>query len=135
METVFNWVISQMDERPQEGNLYDVVVVVHWRRQGIRIVDGTEYFAETFGAYTCPTPSDIDFTSYPDLTFEQVCSWLDAGLDVPELDAIIDLKIDNLINPPIINLPFPWAPTTTTTTTTEAPVTTSTTTTTETTLA
>lgn len=108
MATVYNWVVSQMDEVPQEGSLLDVVVMVHWRRNATTEVDGKSYVADTYGAMSCPTPSATDFTAYPDLTFEQVCGWLDAGLDVPALDASLDTQLENLINPPIISLPLPW---------------------------
>jgi hypothetical protein len=118
METTYYWTISRLDTKPQEGNLIDVVVAVHWRRTGTSIVDDKTYSAETNGVYTCPTPSETDFTAYPDLTREQVVGWLDAGLDVPELDLNLDIQIENQINPPIINLPLPWIPSPTSTTTT-----------------
>jgi hypothetical protein len=56
----------------------------------------------------CTTPSETDFTAYPDLTQAQVEGWLDAGLDVPTIDANLDKQIENIINPPIIVLPLPW---------------------------
>ena len=130
-----NWVVSQMDTAPSADGLTDVVKVVHWRRQAQEVVNDVTYNADVYGSMACATPSETDFTAYPDLTFDQVCSWLDAGLDVAALDANLDAQIENIINPPLIELPLPWETTTTTTTTTEAPVTTSTTTTEETTLA
>lgn len=109
MTTEYTWVVSQMETRPQEGNLIDVVVIVHWRRTA-RAVDGDNiYYADTDGSMPCATPSETDFTAYPDLTFEQVCGWLDAGLDVPALNTNLDNQIENQINPPIIVLPNPWA--------------------------
>lgn len=108
MATIYNWVISQMDTKPQEGSLMDVVVAVNWRRNAT-LVDGDKtYFADVYGQMPCATPSPTDFTAYPDLTYEQVCGWLDAGLDVPALDLNLDKQIENLINPPIIVLPNPW---------------------------
>ena len=56
----------------------------------------------------CQSPSETDFTAYPDLTYDQICSWLDAGLNVAELDADLDSQIENIINPPIVTLPLPW---------------------------
>lgn len=109
MATIYNWVISQMDEVPQEGSLLDVVVIVHWRRNATTEVDGKEYVADIYGTMPCTTPSPTDFTAYPDLTFEQVCGWLNVGLDVATLDATLDTQLENLINPPIISLPLPWA--------------------------
>ena len=120
MEIIYNWVISQMDEKPQEGSLLDVVTCVHWRRNATIEINGKIYFADVYGAMQCGQPSPTDFTAYPDLTFEQVCSWLNEGLDVAALDANLYNQIENLVNPPLINLPLPWAPTTTTTT--EAPL-------------
>jgi hypothetical protein len=123
METaVYNWIISQMDTKPHEDGLTDVVVTVQWRRSAT-LVDGDKiYYADVYGSMGCATPSATDFTAYPDLTFEQVCGWLEAGLDVSSLDINLDKQIEDQINPPIIVLPNPWI--TTTTTTTEAPTTT-----------
>jgi hypothetical protein len=57
---------------------------------------------------SCPTPSETDFTAYPDLTQEQVEFWLDAGLDVSAIDNSLIIDIENQINPPIVVLPLPW---------------------------
>jgi hypothetical protein len=117
--TNFFWSVYQLDTVPQEGNLMDVVITVHYGRTA---VEG-EYTAYTYGTMGCQTPSETDFTAYPDLTFEQVCTWLDNGLDVPSIDAGLQQNIDNQINPPVIVLPLPWVPEPepTTTTTTMAP--------------
>ena len=109
MTNIYNWVISQMDEVPQEGSLLNVVVTVHWRRNATIEVDSKVYVADVYGAMGCTTPSPTDFTAYPDLTFEQVCGWLDAGLDVLALNTQLDAKLANLINPPIVR-PLPWVP-------------------------
>jgi len=102
--TTFTWVISQMDTKPTEDGLTDVVVTLHWTRIG---QDG-EIIVPCYGTMGCATPSSTDFTAYPDLTFEQVCGWLDAGLPVDEIDLGLQQQIDNIINPPVIVLPLPW---------------------------
>ena len=112
MATTFAWVINQMDTKPQEDGLIDVVVIVHWTRTA---QDG-DINVSSYGTMGCATPSATDFTAYPDLTYEQVCGWLNAGLPVAEIDLSLQSQIDNIINPPIIVLPLPWVPTTTTTT-------------------
>lgn len=108
MTTEYKWVVSQMDTAPSLDGLTDVVVVVHWRRNATAVADNSTYFADVYGSMGCQTPSATDFTAYPDLTYEQVCGWLDAGLDVPALDANLDAQIENQINPPTIVLPNPW---------------------------
>jgi hypothetical protein len=104
MSTTYQWVINQMDTKPTADGLTDVVVTVHWTRTA---QDG-EINVSSYGTMGCQTPSETDFTAYPDLTYEQVCSWLDAGLDVPAIDLGLDQQIENIINPPIIVLPLPW---------------------------
>ena len=100
----YQWVINQMDTKPTEDGLTDVVVVVHWTRTA---QDG-EINVSSYGTMGCQTPSKTDFTAYPDLTYEQVCSWLDAGLDVTAIDLGLDQQIENIINPPVIVLPLPF---------------------------
>jgi hypothetical protein len=99
------WLISQMDTAPSEDGLTDVVKTVHWRYEG---KDG-EYTAEVYGAMACATPSETDFTAYEDLTYEQVCTWLEAGLNVEAMDLNLTTQIENLKNPPIVNLPLPFS--------------------------
>lgn len=93
---------------PQEGDLMDVVSSVNYTRIASTVKDGVEYVANTYGIMPCQTPSSTDFTAYPDLTQEQVFSWLDAGLDVVTIDEELTVKIENLINPPLVVLPLPW---------------------------
>jgi hypothetical protein len=99
------WLISQMDTAPSEDGLTDVVKTVHWRYEG---KDG-EYTAEVYGAMACATPSETDFTAYADLTYDQVCEWLIAGLNVEAMDLNLATQIENLKNPPIVNLPLPFS--------------------------
>jgi hypothetical protein len=106
--TNYSWIISQLDTAPQDGNLHDVVKVIHWRYQGTEIVGDKTYTAQVYSSYGCAQPSETDFTAYPDLTEEQVVSWLEAGLDVSSLQANIDAQIENQKNPPIVNLGLPW---------------------------
>jgi hypothetical protein len=106
--TTFKWVVSQMDTAPSEDGLTDVVKVVHWRYQAEQVDGDKTYNAEVYGAMPCDTPSETDFTAYDDLTFDQVCEWLVEGNDVESIEINLDTQIENLKNPPIINLPLPW---------------------------
>jgi hypothetical protein len=99
------WLISQMDTAPSEDGLTDVVKTVHWRYEGKDV----EYTAEVYGAMACATPSETDFTAYEDLTYEQVCEWLVAGNNVEAMDLNLATQIENLKNPPIVNLPLPFS--------------------------
>jgi hypothetical protein len=108
MSTTYQWVINQMDTKPTEDELTDVVSCVHWSRKAERFVGGEPINVSVYGTMACQTPSSTDFTAYPNLTYEQVCGWLDAGLDVAAIDLGLDGQIDNIINPPIVVLPLPF---------------------------
>jgi len=111
MAIVYNWVVSSMVEYPTTpDNLTDVVFQVNWRRNATEVVGEKTYFADTFGALPVPAPSPEDFIPYADLTFEDVCGWLEAGLNTEEIDAGLAIQIQNLINPPTVSLPLPWLP-------------------------
>jgi len=107
--TEYKWVVNSMDCIPQENSLVDVVSVVHWTREATKYVGAEPIVVSVYGTMACQTPSATDFTAYPDLTYDQVCGWLDNGLPVVELDANLDQQIENIINPPIVTLPLPFS--------------------------
>jgi len=102
--TNYKWVINALNCVPKEGQMVDVVSVIHW----IREAEINNIIVSVYGTMNCSQPSETDFTAYPDLTYEQICSWLQQGLNVSELDANLDSKIENIINPKIITLPLPF---------------------------
>lgn len=104
------WIISSMDTAPSDDGLTDVVKTVHWRRDAKEVDGDKEYYGDVYGSMGCSAPDPMAFTPYDQLTFEQVCSWLDANLDVVALDASLDQQIANQKNPPIVQLPLPWVP-------------------------
>jgi hypothetical protein len=106
--TKYKWVINALDCVPKEGQMIDVVSIVHWVRIADTFLGAEPLQVYIYGTMSCPSPSETDFTAYPDLTYVQICNWLDAGLNVAELDANLDSQIENIINPPIINLPLPF---------------------------
>ena len=102
--TEYKWQINALDCIQKEGQMIDVVSIVHWSR----LAEQDDIQVSVYGTMTCGQPSETDFTAYTNLTYEQICSWLDAGLNVAELDANLDSQIENIINPPIVTLPLPW---------------------------
>jgi hypothetical protein len=108
MALTYNWVVSSMEEYPTSGSLTDVVFNVHWRRNATETVDDKQYYADIYGSLSVPAPSPEDFTPYADLTFEQVCGWLEAGMDVEALNTNLAAQIERQINPPVVSLPLPW---------------------------
>ena len=104
----YTWQIHQMDTKPQQGNLNDVVVNIHWERHATATESGKVYTMFLDGEMACSRPSETDFTAYPDLTYLQVCGWLDSGLNVSSIDNSLKSLIETKINPPTVVLPNPW---------------------------
>jgi len=105
MATVITWTVTAMNAYPQEDNLTDVVFNVHWTCAG---TDGT-YNASVYSTCSVPLASGT-FTPYPDLTQEQVLGWIWAnGVDQTTTEATVNQQIQNLINPPVVTPPLPWA--------------------------
>lgn len=104
----FNWVISAMDCKIQEGEMTDVVQTVHWRYNATEIVDGKTYFADIYGATNVGEPTPENFTSYSDLTKDQVVGWLEETLNVLSMQENLSTQIELQINPIDITLPPPF---------------------------
>ena len=102
------WIISAMENYPKADNLDNVVFLVHWRRQASEVDGEKTWSAETYGAQTMPAPSPEDYTPYEDLTFEQVCGWLEASMDVAVIDQALEANIEEQKNPKVIQSPLPW---------------------------
>ena len=105
MTTVINWVVQQLDVKPQEGNLTDVVIVCHWRCNGIN----GEYTSSVYGTCSFSQPGN-PFVPYSDLTEQQVLGWCwTSGVDKDATEAAVQTQLDNLINPPVISPALPWS--------------------------
>ncbi len=103
------WVISQLKCKIQDGDLEEVVFVIHYRRQATEVDGDKTYFAETYSTLSVPAPEPSDFSPYEDLTKAQVEGWLDELLPVVDIDASLDAQIELQKNP-ITNTPaLPWS--------------------------
>jgi hypothetical protein len=99
------WNISQLDVKPAEGDLTDVVITAHW--DCVASEDG--YSGRVYGSCSFPAPED-DFTPFEELTLEQVLGWMwDNGVDKDATEAAVLAQIETLKNPPIIRPPLPWS--------------------------
>lgn len=104
----YSWVISQLECKAQEGDLTDVVYIIHWRRNATEIDGDKTYTAEVYSTATMGNPDPAHFTPYNELTLEQVCGWLNSSLNVEAIDANLATQIANQKNPPIVTPPLPW---------------------------
>lgn len=102
------WHINAMDCKPQDGDFTDFVVVVHWTRNAKETINDKEYFSSVYGTQSFSAADVTDFIPYEELTYEEVCGWLDDSMDLASLDANLDQQIENQVNPPIVTPPLPF---------------------------
>ena len=111
MSATFTWVIEWMQTTPTTATPPETVITAGWRCNGAQTANSVDYTATVYGTASFTYTSGEPFTPYADLTFEQVCGWLEDAMGaerVTEMDAALDQQIENQINPPVVVLPLPW---------------------------
>ena len=98
------WVITALNCSTQAINP-ETVVTAHWSCIGEEQGKSTSVYSSC----SFPPPAGV-FVPYADLTQDQVLGWCWAnGVDKKATEAAVQTSLDNLINPPIITPPLPWA--------------------------
>lgn len=103
------WTVESMQTAPQEDGLSDVVRVVFWL---CTATDGTNE-SRLGGKTEVPLPVS-GFTPYDQLTQTQVIGWVQDILgpeEVANIEANLQGQLAYMANPPIVELPLPWAAT------------------------
>tara|TARA_R110002073_G_scaffold181434_1_gene339751 strand:+ start:364 stop:708 length:345 start_codon:yes stop_codon:yes gene_type:complete len=111
-EIKYEWIVSQMNCVISEGELTNVVNMVHWRRTATQGIEGEVgyYFADVYGALPITNPDPDDFIPYDQLTKADVDEWLNEMTDPTptELDENLAANIELQINPVEETLPLPF---------------------------
>ena len=109
MTTTYNWQISQLDCKPQVGDMTDYVCVAHWRCTGD---DGEGHSGQCYSTVSFAVdPEKTNFVPFNQITEAQAIEWTQAALGEEQVAAVytsIDSQIENEINPPIVTPPLPW---------------------------
>ena len=107
MANQYVWLVEWMSCYPQADQHQDVVFQVGWR---CNATDGT-YNATQYGSVNVVYEASQPFIPYAQLTQDEVLGWVyENGVNQTEVQAALDTNIANQVNPPVVNLPLPWAP-------------------------
>lgn len=109
MANSYTWIIEQLQCYTQQDSLNDVVINICWRRQA---TDNNGHYSSIYGNQTVALDPEAPFTPFAELTFEQVCGWLEAAIgeeQIAKYDLALAAEIDAQANPPIVAPPLPWA--------------------------
>ena len=116
MTATITWSIDWMDSSTQTINGFtEVVLSAGWRCNGTEANTATppqEFATSVYGSVTFvpPQAGDPNFVPYNQLTQQQVLGWVWAsGVDQAATEAAVQTNLNNLINPPVVQNPLPWA--------------------------
>jgi hypothetical protein len=108
--TRFTWVINQLNCLISSEGLQDVINVIHWTYVATETDDtGKEWIASMYGTANVEQPNPQNFIPYEDVTYEEVCGWLDQVLPTDDMKASLEANIYNQQHPTEVTLPLPWA--------------------------
>jgi hypothetical protein len=96
----YTWKFNAFDCTPDK-----VVTSIHWRYKGVN-ENNTSY--ETYGVIGVGLPDYENFTDFENLTYEQVCSWIENLVDVEIMQNNISEQIALLEQPKTITLNPPF---------------------------
>ncbi len=108
MANIYTWVVDSLDCVPATEGQANVVSVIHWRVNG---TDGT-HTASIYGTQGLTYAPKTPFTAYANLTLATVIGWLQDAMGADAVTAIetsLDAQIANVVTPPIVSPPLPWA--------------------------
>lgn len=106
--TTYTWGQPVMFTQPSLDGLTDVVVKIAWNRVGVLTQNNKTYTYTLLGQLDCTPPDPMSFIPYQDLTFQDICDWLDQSYNLDELNAQIDKQLAaQVIVEPVV-LPNPW---------------------------
>ena len=99
----YNWeIISMQTENNEDFN--NLVICIKYKRIGIE--EDLKHSIE--GEYFCQYPVKDEFIEYNNLTFEQVCNWLENSIKVELLDNPIKIEIQRKKEIVLEDNKLPW---------------------------
>jgi hypothetical protein len=103
----YQWNITALECKPEFENKTNVVVTAHWRLNATDGINNTD----VHGTQNFSLNENSSFTSFSDLTKEQVINWIEDAMGndaVTELKHRLDKQIQSLANPPVVFPDLPW---------------------------
>ena len=96
----YNWIISDLVAKIQDGELSNIIETVHYRYQA---TDG-EHTADVYGSVGLEAPDAESFKPFEEVTEADVISWLESKLDVEAMQEGLSKQLDAIANPTHVSL-------------------------------
>lgn len=96
----YTWKINAVDCYTSKDGLEKVAYNVHW---SYFATEG-EHTASMIGVQSVGEPNPDNFVAFEDLTEDDVISWIEAAMDVEQMQANLDKQIEDLVSPKVVTL-------------------------------
>jgi hypothetical protein len=96
----YNWIISDLVAKIQDGELSNIIETVHYRYQA---TDG-EHTADVYGSVGLEAPDAESFKPFEEVTEADVIAWLESKLDVEAMQEGLSNQLDAIANPTHVSL-------------------------------
>lgn len=81
------WTVSTMDRTLTDGDLSDVVTVLHWQCTDSETVDDVTHSGRCYGTVSLEAPDADSFTAYADISEADAIAWAKAALGEEQVEA------------------------------------------------
>jgi hypothetical protein len=118
MANSYEWRVLGFEVLPESGSETNVVKSVLFKMYGtdgthtVFAVKGGDAYPTGYGQADFPPPDPSHFKPFSQFTKNEIDAWLDANIseqDQIAMRASIDLQIQELQNPPVVELAPPWS--------------------------
>lgn len=112
MAIEFKWVVDSLETVPEVNGQQNVVSRVNWRLLGKEFLEGYTRHHSFFGTTPIPYVDTISFTTYENLTSEQVVDWVKQAVGqarVQAYEAHVAEVLSTMVPAAAVTTPLPWA--------------------------
>lgn len=103
------WTIEKLICKSSENGLNNVVYQIHWKYTKSTTIGDETYSKYNNGIITIPSPDPQLFTSYENLTKEQVVGWVQTTLGqeyITDMDTRLTNNVTDQTTQIVLELPF-----------------------------
>jgi hypothetical protein len=109
MAITYELLIQNIQTSPSEGDFQDVVKIIYWMYSGKETITNKDFYGDAEGAVEINSLNTGSFTSFSNLTENQVKSWVEPKLDLVKIKADIASRIEAQKNLIIESKSNPWS--------------------------
>jgi hypothetical protein len=81
------WTVSTMERTLTQGDLSDVVTILHWQLVDSETVDDVTHSGRCYGTVGLSAPDADSFTAYADISEADAIAWAKAAIGEEQVEA------------------------------------------------